>query len=56
MSLDKAIEYKKEKRGPRRKGCGRHCSFCFNNRIFSSIKAILKAQYDEKEILQKEPS
>lgn len=54
MSLDKAIEYKKEKRKPFRKAkavdkeCRNHgnCKWCKENRLHSSKKR--KEMYDEE--------
>lgn len=53
MSLNKAIEYKKEKRKPYRKAkkidksCRNHgsCKWCLDNRLYSSKKR--KEMYDD---------
>jgi hypothetical protein len=53
MSLEKAIKARnKEWRGPRRKGCGSNCSWCTGNRLYASKKRLMKALYDQKEVLQ----
>jgi hypothetical protein len=57
MSLDKAIEHKKEKRKPYRKSkafdssCrnGGSCSYCQNNRKHKHRKQIKKAEDSEEE-------
>lgn len=52
MSLDKAILYKKEHRGPKRKGCRAYCSYCVGGRLYANKKRLMRAQYDQKEVLQ----
>jgi hypothetical protein len=53
MSLDKAIKSRnKEWRGRRRKGCGSNCSWCTGNRLYASKKRLMRAMYDQKEVLQ----
>jgi hypothetical protein len=60
MSLEKAIKYGKEWRKQYRDsrlfswGCRNHgsCKCCEGNRLYASKKRLMKAMYDEKEVLQ----
>ena len=60
MSLDKSIQYKKEKRNPYRRSkaisrqCrnNKSCNYCLDNRTYQQRKELERVKFEEKDLEQ----